>query len=59
MFLALALIVIVDLVEQAAALGFEGTVMDAGGPAGIGRRFEALAALAFVVVADDQVADTR
>src|SRR6516162_3147884 len=51
-----ALIVIMDLVEHATALGFERPVIDTGRAAGVGRRFERLATLAFLVVADDEVA---
>src|SRR5262245_32233141 len=52
----LALVVIVDLVEQAAAIRFERPVIDAGRPAGVGRRVEGFAALAFRIVADDEIA---
>src|SRR5271166_1114323 len=52
----LAFVVIVDLVEQAAAIGFERPVMDARRAAGIGRRVEGLTALALLVIADDEVA---
>src|SRR5262245_13332496 len=54
--LLLALVVIMNLVQQAAAVGFERPVMDAGRPARIGRRLDALATLAVLVVADDEVA---
>src|SRR6202044_350122 len=54
--LLFALVVIMDLVQHTAAIRLERPVMDAGWPARIGRRIERLAALAFVVVADDQVA---
>src|SRR4029077_2514652 len=54
--LSLALVVIMDLVEQAAALGFEWSVMDAGRAAGIGTSRERLAARALPVIADDEVA---
>src|SRR2546428_5438536 len=49
-------LVIVDLVEDAAALGREWTVVHARRPAGIGRGERLLSALALLVVADDEVA---
>src|SRR5437764_1438874 len=54
--LLLALVVIVNLIEEAAALGLERAVMDAGWPAGIGWRVERLAASSFLVVADNEIA---
>src|SRR6202011_3171519 len=54
--LLLALVVIVNLIEQAAALGLEWPVMDARRPAGIGRRLERLATLSCLVVADNEIA---
>src|SRR5260370_26001321 len=54
--LFLAFVVIVDLVEQAGALGFERSGIDARRAAGIGRRVEGLTALALLIVADDEVA---
>src|SRR6185503_6794869 len=48
--------VVVDLVEDASALGGERAVVHARRPAGIGRRDALLAAAALRVVADDQVA---
>src|SRR5580704_11041043 len=54
--LFLALVVIMDLVEHAAAIGLEWAVMDARRPARIGRRVERLAALALLVIADDEIA---
>src|SRR5262245_29235360 len=56
LFLLLALIVIVDFVEEATAVRLERAVIDARRAAGIGRRLEALAALALGVVADNQIA---
>src|SRR5262245_18071481 len=52
----LALMVVVDFVEEETALRLERAVIDARRPASIGRRLEALAALALGVVADDQIA---
>ena len=51
----LALVVIVNLIEHAAAIRFERSVIDTGRPARISRRIERLAAFAFIVVADNQV----
>src|SRR5439155_7544010 len=51
-----ALIVVVDLVEQAPALRLERSVVDARRPAGIGRRVEGLAALSLRIIADNEVA---
>src|SRR6516165_4777159 len=51
-----ALIVIMDLVEQAAAIGFKRPVIDARRAAGVSRRVERFAALAFLVVADNEIA---
>src|SRR5690348_7832191 len=51
-----ALIVIVDLVKHAAAVRFEGTVINAGRAAGVSRAQELLTAFALIVVADDQIA---
>src|SRR2546427_6966916 len=48
--------VVVDLVKNASASGCERTVVHAWGPTGIGRREALLAALALLVVADDEVA---
>src|SRR5262245_46155544 len=54
--LLLALVVIVNFVEEAAAIGLEWTMVDAGRAAGIGRSVEWFAALALGIVADDEVA---
>src|SRR5258706_11943060 len=51
-----AFIVIMDFEQQAALLGFERTMMNAGRAAGIGRAEEGLAALALRVAADDEIA---
>src|ERR1043166_6255630 len=48
--------VVVNLVEDAAALGREGAVVHARWPAGIGRREALLAATALRIVADDEIA---
>src|SRR5690242_18209586 len=55
-FLLFALVVIMNLVEQAAAVGAERAVMDAGRPARVSGRVERLAAFAVLVVADHEVA---
>src|SRR4051812_31113004 len=52
----LSILVVVDLVKDAAAARGERAVMHARGPAGVGRGEALLAALALRVVADDQVA---
>src|SRR5262245_27818958 len=52
----LALIVVMNLEQHAAAGRFERTVMDARWSARIGRRLETLTALALRIIADDQVA---
>src|SRR5690348_9282352 len=49
-------LVVMDLVEDAAALGGERTVLHARRPAGVGRRVALLAATPLGIVADDQVA---
>src|SRR5947207_1840009 len=49
-------LVVVDLVQDAAALRGERAVMRAGGPAGVGRREALLAAASLRVVADDEIA---
>src|SRR3954470_16451299 len=48
--------VVVDLVEDAAAVRSERTVVHARRPAGVGGREALLAAFAFLVVADDEIA---
>src|SRR5438046_8300040 len=48
--------VVVDLVKNAPASGCERTVMHSGRPAGIGGCEALLAALALLVVADDEIA---
>src|SRR5262249_48618698 len=55
LFLALV-VVVVELIEQAAAVRLERPVVDARRPAGIGRGVECFAALSLRVVADDEVA---
>src|SRR5262245_46803985 len=55
-FLLLALVVIVNLIEEAAALRLERAVVDARRPAGIGGRVERFAAFALLIVADDEIA---
>src|SRR5919201_1086555 len=59
LFLLLALVVVVNLVEHAAALGLERAVVDARRPAGIGRRVEGFAAFALRIVADDEIAGNQ
>src|SRR5215831_1120518 len=54
-----ALVVIMNLVEQAAAIRFEWAVINARRSARIGRRFERLAAPALRVIADDQIAGNQ
>src|SRR5262249_52497723 len=56
LLLVRALVVIVNLVQQAAALGLERPVISARRPASISRGVERLAALALRIVADDEVA---
>src|SRR5262245_23905619 len=51
-----ALVVIVDLEQHAAAVGLERPVMHARRPARVGGRLEAFAALAARVIADDEIA---
>src|SRR5215510_11910615 len=54
--LFLALVVVVELIEQAAAVRLERPVVNARRPAGLGRGVECSAALSLRVVADDEVA---
>src|SRR5258708_27759667 len=54
-----AFIVIMDFEQQAALLGFERPVMNAGRAARIGRAEEGLAALALRVAADDEIAGEK
>src|ERR671923_803785 len=54
-----AFVVVVDLVEHAAALGLERAVVDPRRPAGIGRRVEGFAAFALRIVADDEIAGNQ
>src|SRR5215475_350716 len=51
-----AFVVVVELIEQAAAIRLEWPVINARRPAGIGRGGERFAALSLRVVADDEVA---
>src|SRR5262249_57487945 len=54
--LFLAFVVVVELVEQAAAIRLERPVINARRATGIGRGVERFAALSLRVVADDEVA---
>src|SRR5262249_41115096 len=53
--LSLALIVVVDLVQQAALRGLERTVIDARRPACVARRLDEFDAPALRVIADDEI----